>query len=79
MDSTNKLLQSLTYKDLKRRFSEEDKNRVKDSHCVSTDKDAAWLVDYWCDKDIRGLIKMPFSRHWLMHIEAMGRIKDKLW
>lgn len=78
MDSTNKLLQNLTYKDLKRRFSEEDKNRVKDSHCVSTDEAAAWLVDYWCGKDIRGLIKMPFSRHWIMHIEAMGRIKDKL-
>jgi len=29
-------------------------------------------------KDIRGLIQMPFSRHWIMHIEAMCRIKNKL-
>lgn len=78
MESTNEMLRSLTYTDLKRCFSEEDKNRVKDSHCVSTDKDAVWLVDYWCEKDIRGLIKMPFSRHWIMHIEAMCRIKDRL-
>ena len=78
MDSTNELLRSLTYEDLKRRFSEEDKSRVKGSHCVSSDEDAVWLIDYWCEKDIRGLIKMPFSRHWIMHIEAMGRIGNKL-
>ena len=26
-------------------------------------------------KDISGLIKMPLSRHWIMHIEAANRIK----
>ncbi|WP_026493435.1 hypothetical protein [Butyrivibrio sp. XPD2002] len=78
IDLRNELLRSLTYTDLKRCFSEDDKERVKDSHCVSTDEDAIWLVNYWCDKDIRGLFKMPFSRHWIMHIEAMCRIKDKL-
>ena len=35
-------------------------------------------IDYWCDKDVRGLIKMQFCRHWIMHIEAMQRIKNKL-
>lgn len=35
-------------------------------------------IDYWCGKDVRGLIKMPFCRHWIMHIEAMQRIKNKL-
>ena len=79
MDSTNELLRGLSYKDLKRRFSEEDKNRVLDSKCVSTDENAAWLIDYWCEKDVRGLIKMPFSRHWIMHIEAMCRISNKLF
>ena len=77
-DSTNELLRGLSYKDLKRRFSEGDKNRVLDSKCVSTDENAAWLVDYWCKKDVCGLIKMPFSRHWIMHIEAMCRISNKL-
>lgn len=78
MNSTNELLRGLSYKDLKRRFSEEDKNRVLDSKCVSTDENASWLVDYWCKKDVCGLIKMPFSRHWIMHIEAMCRISNKL-
>ena len=50
IDLRNELLRSLTYTDLKRCFSEDDKERVKDSHCVSTDEDAIWLVNYWCDK-----------------------------
>ena len=78
MDSTNELLRKLTYKDLKRKFTDEDKKRVEDSHSVSTDEDAFWLIDYWCGKDVRGLIQMPFSRHWIMHIEAMCRIRNKL-
>ena len=76
--STDEMLKKLEYKELKRKFSDEDKKRVADSHSVSTDEDAVWLIDYWCDKDIRGLVKMPFSRHWIMHIEAMGRIINKL-
>ena len=77
-NSTDEILKNLKYSDLKRKFNDEDKNRVVDSHSVSTDEDAVWLIDYWCNKDIRGLIKMPFSRHWIMHIEAMCRIKNKL-
>ncbi len=62
-------------------FSKEvdaDKERLVDSKCVSTDENAVWLIDYWCSKDVRGLLKMPFSRHWIMHIEAMLRIKNQL-
>lgn len=76
--STDKILKNLEYKDLKRKFTDEDKKRVMESQSVSADEDAVWLIDYWCDKDIRGLIKMPFSRHWIMHIEAMCRIRNKL-
>ena len=47
---------------------------VKDS----TEENAVWLIDYWCNKDIRGLIKMPFSRHWIMHIEACIHILNKI-
>ena len=48
MDSTDALLRSMEYKDLKRKFGEADKARAADSHCVSTDEDAFWLIDFWC-------------------------------
>lgn len=73
-DSTNMILSELSYDDIKQKFTDADKEKIVGSKCVSTDEKAFWLIDYWCSKDIRGLIKMPFSRHWIMHIEAMLRI-----
>ena len=77
-ESTDGLLRGLEYGELKRRFTDEDKERLAAGRCVSTDEDASWLIGYWCGKDVAGLIRMPFSRHWIMHIEAMCRIKNKL-
>jgi len=78
MLSTNSILSQLEYSQMKKKYSDEDKKRLVESGCVSSAENAVWLIDYWCDKDINGLIKMPFSRHWIMHIEAMQRIKNKL-
>ena len=63
---------------LKQKVSEDRRNILISQNVVSTDDEAYWLVDYWCGKDTRGLIQMPFSRHWIMHIEACLRIKGKL-
>ena len=77
-ESSDKILTQLQYKDLKKKSNEDIKQKLIDSKCVSEDENAFWLIDYWCGKDIKGLIRMPFSRHWIMHIEAMLRIKDRL-
>ncbi len=78
MISSNELLQKLDYTWMKKKFTDSDKKRIETSGCVSTSKNAVWLIEYWCGKDVRGLIKMPFSRHWIMHTEAMRRIKNRL-
>ena len=76
-DSTEKIINNLSYDELKKKISEERKEQLKSLNVVSDDKNAVWLIDYWCNKDIRVLIKMPFSRHWIMRIEASLRIKNK--
>ena len=78
MDSTNEMLKNLKFADLKTKFTNEDKNRIVKSKSVSSSESSAWLIDFWCGKNIKGLIQMPFSRHWIMHVEAMQRIKNKL-
>ena len=78
MDSTDQILNQLQYSDLKRKFGKEMIEKLQSTGCVSENDNANWLIAYWCKKDIRGLIKMPFSRHWIMHIEAMRRIKNRL-
>ena len=75
---TEKILEDLPYSMLKQKPSEERKEILKSLKTVSTDEAAYWLIDYWCGKDIRGLIQMPFSRHWIMHIEAILRIRDRI-
>lgn len=78
LESTNQILLKLEYTDLKRRFGDTFRDKLKRSKCISEDEKAAWLIDYWCDKDLKGLIRMPFSRHHIMHVEAMRRIKNEL-
>lgn len=76
--NTEKILKELPYDKLKWKISNERKENLKSLHVVSTDEKAYWLIDYWCGKDIRGLIQMPFSRHWIMHVEACLKIKNKI-
>ncbi len=71
-------LRSIGSDDLKRRFTDGDRARLRGLGVVSPDESACWLIDYWCGKDVAGLLKMPLSRHWIMHIEAANRIIDRL-
>ena len=77
-DSTEAILRELPYEMLKQKITAERREILQNTHVVSSDENAAWLIDYWCGKDIRGLIQMPFSRHWIMHTEASLRIEHKI-
>ena len=76
--ATTHILRSLSYKDSKIKIDPAKKKYLDEIGVVSNDESAHWLIDYWCGKDVRGLIQMPLSRHWIMHIEACLRIKSKL-
>ncbi len=77
-ESVTNILNSLSFDELKVKISEDKKKTLKALKVVSENENAVWLIDYWCNKDVRGLIQMPLSRHWIMHIEASRRIKEKL-
>ena len=76
--STESILSGMPFETLKIGVSDESRAKLESLGVVSNDGDAIWLIDYWCGKDVRGLIQMPFSRHWIMHIEACLRIMKKL-
>ncbi len=77
-ESTEKMLERLSYDELKRKIPKERKGYLESLNVVNDNEKAIWLIDYWCNKDICGLIQMPFSRHWIMHTEACLRIKNKI-
>ncbi len=76
--STTKILKALKFADVREKVSDEKRACLEKLNVVSKDENAYWLIDYWCGKDVKGLLQMPFSRHWIMHTEACIRIKDKL-
>ena len=77
----NQLMETLT--SFNEKLSREDFDAIPfinaDGYHSKTIAYSIWLIDYWRGKDIRGLIQMPFSRHWIMHIEASLRIKNKIY
>jgi len=76
--STTQILKELTFSDIKEKMTDEKRKSLEKLNVVSKDENAYWLIDYWCGKDVKGLIQMPFSRHWIMHIEACLKIRDKM-
>jgi len=76
--SSNTLIQNLSFSWLKEKVSDAKRKNLESLKVVSTDENAHWLIDYWCGKDIKGLLQMPFSRHWIMHIEACLKIQEKI-
>ncbi len=77
-EATTQVLNVLAYSDIKVKIADERRQELELLNVVSNDENAHWLIDYWCTKDVKGLIQMPLSRHWIMHIEACLRIKDRL-
>lgn len=77
-NTTDEFLDILKFQDLHKSFTDIDKERFVNLKEVSTNENAFWLIVYWCGKNIRGLIQMPLSRHWIMHTEAGLRIKNRI-
>ncbi|MBP5253528.1 MAG: phage head-tail adapter protein, partial [Lachnospiraceae bacterium] len=59
--STDKILKGLSFEDTKIKISDDRRKELESLGVVSEDESAIWLIDYWCKKDVRGLIQMPFS------------------
>ena len=75
-EASEKMILELSFENLKTKIPEERKINLQKINVVSLDESSNWLIDYWCDKNVRGLLQMPFSRHWIMHVEACLKIKN---
>ena len=75
-EQSNHWLSCISFDDLKTTYSNLDQQRICSTNTV--DESQRWLIEYWCSKDVKGLLAVPFSRHWIMHLEASLRIKNKL-
>ena len=63
---TKEFIKSLSIKDLKRKFSENDIQRIKKENGVIPTTE--WLIDYWGNKTVSGIITMPMTKHQIIHL-----------
>ena len=76
--STKKILESLEYKDLKIKVKPEQIKNIVQNGGVVNDPKSIWLLDYWRDKTILGLLKVPItSHHTAYHFKPCFTIKEK--
>ena len=75
---TREILQSLKLSDIKRKVSADGIAKILAQGGVTQHPDSIWLLDFWSKKDIAGIIRMPITRHQIMHLTDSMRLKKRL-
>jgi hypothetical protein len=51
--------------------------RILDEGAVLKHQDSKWLIDFWGWKNVAGILRMPITRHQMVHINDSIRLKRK--
>lgn len=73
---TREIVAGLQPGDFKRKVEAERIRKLEEQGAVK--KEAMWLLEYWQNKTVAGLILMPATRHNFLHLNKSIRIKEKL-
>lgn len=77
-ESTKEIVNNLQTEDMKRKFSSTDLERILDSGGVTEQKDSIWLLDFWGNKDVAGILLMPPTRHVMLHLNDCCKWKEHI-
>lgn len=72
---TRNIVMGLTSEDMKRKVSSVDLEKILLNGGVTKQKESIWLLDYWGEKDIAGILLMPPTRHEMLHINDCCKLK----
>lgn len=71
------IIRSLSFADLKRKIAKKDIDRILSEGAVDDVPEANWLLDFWGNKNVEGILFMPASRHQLIHLRENFKAKEK--
>jgi hypothetical protein len=74
---TKDIIKELKYSDMKRKTNKEQLDNIKNNGGVLDIEGSKWLLDFWGNKNVLGLIIMPITRHQTVHINDCYNIKEK--
>lgn len=72
---TQKIVRDITEADRKRKPTKEQLARILKEKVLTKEKDSIWLLDFWGNKTVSGLLTMPITRHQMVHINDCFKIK----
>jgi hypothetical protein len=75
--NTQKVIKQLDKKDRLVKPSKESLDKLLLEGVLVQEKESIWLLDYWKNKTINGLLLMPITRHQIVHINDCIKIKNK--
>jgi len=73
---TREIVSGLSPGSFKQKVEANRINELKEQNAVK--EEALWLLDYWGNKTIAGLILMPATRHIFLHLNKSIRIKHRI-
>jgi hypothetical protein len=74
---TQKILQSLDPSSIKRKPDTLQVKKILSEGVVTEHEDSIWLMDFWGNKTITGLLTMPVTRHQIVHINDSFTLREK--
>ena len=75
--STQKILAGLKHSDLKIKVKEEQTEKIRKNGGVIDNSKAIWLLKFWGNKNMMGLITMPITKHQIVHLNDCYNIKNR--
>ena len=76
-NNTQKIIININEEDKKRKPSKDQLQRIISEKVLTNEKDSIWLLDFWGNKTIIGLLLMPITRHQIVHINDCFKLKEK--
>lgn len=75
---TRDIVKSLSADDMKRKVAVHGLDAIKRVSGVTEQEDSRWLLDFWGEKDVAGLLLMPPTRHVIMHLNDCCKWKQHI-
>ena len=74
---TVKIIKGLKFSDMKRKPEKEQLAKIMNNGGLLEKEKSKWLLGFWSNKNILGLIMMPITRHQTMHLNDCFSIKER--
>ncbi|MCV2269945.1 DinB family protein [Clostridioides difficile] len=74
--NTIEVVKDLKAEDMKRKVSPIDLERILVTGGVIKHEDSIWLLDFWGNKDIAGILLIPPTRHVILHLNDCCKWKE---